>query len=95
MSNRSKKMTRARLEQLSAPRPLSPAFVPDKISVYWLDYVLDETPRKLTNPHDLHAYYRNCRQCFPRTEKLAEARPSTSQNDSRPRTAYGKSRCIF
>jgi hypothetical protein len=81
-----------RLIALALPKDRSAAFIPDKPSIYWLDYILDDTPRKLTSSIELQRYYRRFLLKTPRIEVLS--RPKTTISDgcdsNRPITAYGK-----
>jgi hypothetical protein len=75
---------------LARPKTSHPLHIPDKASVYWVDYLLDERPHKITNPGELYEYYQGVYKKYPRVEKLAEPKPwPESGEESRPTTAYG------
>lgn len=78
------------LAKLAKPKPVHPFYIPDRASVYWLDYLIDPTPRSMTNPEELRQYYENETKKFPSVvrlskpkihddEKIVPTRPMTSQ----------------
>ncbi|CAG7679620.1 unnamed protein product [Allacma fusca] len=58
------------LSRLAAPKVVNPNFIPDKPSVYWLDYLVDPTPHRIRNPAELESYYRKFET--PRLQRLSK-----------------------
>lgn len=61
-------------ERLSAPKLNDRRWLPDRPSVYWLDYLIDPTPHQITDSVELSSYYEKFRPKFPRLSHLATPR---------------------
>jgi len=82
----------SRINNLAQARKQNMYFLPDKPSVYWLDYIPDPTPHLITSPSELLDYYQTqWFTKFPRIEELAQPRPWPNRGDSRPSSQYGVS----
>ncbi|CAL8141858.1 unnamed protein product [Orchesella dallaii] len=62
-------------ERLSKPKVKDKRWIPDRPSVYWLDYIIDPTPHKITDPEELMSYYECLQPKFPRMRRLSTPRP--------------------
>ncbi|ODN05526.1 Testicular haploid expressed protein [Orchesella cincta] len=62
-------------ERLARPKMKDKRWIPDRPSVYWLDYIIDPTPHKITNPEELMSYYECLQPKFPRMQRLSTPRP--------------------
>lgn len=81
-----------RLNILAAPKERPIAFIPDKPSPYWVDYVLDTRPHRITDPYELMDYYQQFYKRMPRLEVLA--RPKTfAVASTSPKSAQVASSC--
>jgi len=75
------------IERLATPKFPNPRWLPDRPSVYYLDYLIDETPHKIRDPQELASYYDKFEPKFPRTRSLSAPKPKYDEEQERPATS--------
>jgi len=78
------------MAKMAKPKKVHPFHIPDRASVYWLDYLIDTKPLKMTNPQELKSYYENEARKFPSAARLSKPKLYEDANGDKPHTRHGE-----